>query len=60
MSQDAVKTIFHYAKGLPRVINQIALQALIRAAVARKETIDAAFLNQQVFTNSLFDHQLEA
>jgi general secretion pathway protein A len=59
LSQDAVKTIFHYAKGLPRVINQIALQALIRAAIARKETIDTAFLNQQVFTNSLFDHKLD-
>ena len=51
----AVQLIFHLAKGLPRVINQIALQALIRAAIRRVEKIDETFLKQHVLNNSLFD-----
>lgn len=58
-TQNAVKTIFHYAMGLPRVINQIALQSLIRAAICGKQTIDAKFLKQQVLVNSLFDNKLD-
>ena len=58
-SQNAVKAIFHYAQGLPRVMNQIAMQALIRAAICGKTTINAGFLKQQVFTHSLFDHNLD-
>lgn len=34
-SETAVQLISHLAKGLPRVINQIALQTLIRAAIRR-------------------------
>jgi type II secretory pathway predicted ATPase ExeA len=58
-TDEAVKTIFHYAKGLARVINQIALQALIRAAISGKEAIDEEFLKQQVLVNSLFDTKLD-
>lgn len=58
-SSNAVKTIFHYAKGLPRVINQIAIQALIRAAIKGKQVIDADFLKHHVFVNSLFDNNLD-
>ncbi|MFC1886948.1 ExeA family protein [Thermodesulfobacteriota bacterium] len=58
-SEDAVQTLFHYSKGLPRVINQIAMHALIRAAISGKDAINADFLKQQVFTNSLFDHSLD-
>ena len=58
-SSNAVKTIFHYAKGLPRVINQIAIQALIRAAINGKEAIDADFLKHHVLVNSLFDNNLD-
>ena len=58
-SQNAIKTIFHYAQGLPRVMNQIALQALIRAAIRGKNTINAGFLKQHVLTHSLFDHNLD-
>ena len=54
-ADNAVKAIFHRAKGLPRNINQIAMHALIRAAILRKDKIDHPFLKQQVFTNALFD-----
>ena len=49
----------HYAQGLPRVMNQIALQALIRAAISGKNAINADFLKQHVLTHSLFDHNLD-
>jgi general secretion pathway protein A len=55
----AVQLIFNSAKGLPRVINQIALQAIIKAAVRRVDTIDEIFLKQQVLNNSLFDTKPE-
>ncbi len=54
-ADNAVKAIFHRAKGLPRKINQIAMHALIRAAILRKDKIDHPFLKQQVFTSALFD-----
>lgn len=58
-SQNSIKIIFHYAQGLPRVMNQIALQALIRAAISGKNAINAGFLKQHVLTHSLFDHNLD-
>ena len=58
-AENAVQTIFHLAKGLPRVINQIALQALIRAAIRRVDTIDETFLKQHVLNNCLFDTKLD-
>jgi type II secretory pathway predicted ATPase ExeA len=54
-ADNAIKAIFHRVKGLPRRINQIAIHALIRAAVLRKDKIDEPFLKQQVFTSALFD-----
>ena len=58
-ADNAVKAIFHRAEGLPRRINQIAIHALIRAAILRKDKIDHPFLKQQVFTNALFDPNFE-
>lgn len=58
-TEGAVQLIFHLAKGLPRVINQIGLQALIRAAIRHVDKIDESFLKQQVLNNSLFDSKSE-
>jgi len=58
-SENAVQLIFHLAKGLPRVINQIALQTLIRAAIRKVDKIDESFLKQQVLNGSLFDGNLQ-
>jgi hypothetical protein len=58
-TEGAVQFIFHLAKGLPRVINQIALQAIIRAAIRSVDKIDENFLKQQVLNDSLFDGKLE-
>jgi len=58
-SEGAVQLVFHLAKGLPRVINQIALQTLIRAAIRKVDKIDETFLKQQVLNGSLFDSKLQ-
>ena len=58
-TEGAVQLIFHLAKGLPRVINQIALQAIIRAAIRKADKIDESFLKQQVLKGSLFDGKLQ-
>ena len=55
---NAIQTIFHLAKGIPGVMNQLALQALIRAAVQGVDTIDENFLKQHVLNNSIFDNKL--
>ena len=58
-TDEAIQLIFQMAKGLPRVINQIALQAIIRAAVRQVDNIDESFLKQQVLSHSLFDNKLQ-
>jgi len=57
-ADNAIQLIFHLAKGIPRVINQLALQAIIRAAVQGSHTIDENFLKQHVLNNSIFDNKL--
>jgi general secretion pathway protein A len=58
-TEGAAQIIFHLAEGLPRVINQIALQAIIRAAIRKADKIDENFLKQQVLNGSLFDSKLQ-
>jgi type II secretory pathway predicted ATPase ExeA len=58
-TEGTVQLIFHVAKGLPRVINQVALQAIIKAATRKVDKIDESFLKQHVLTASLFDGKLE-
>jgi general secretion pathway protein A len=58
-TEGAVQLIFHVAKGLPRVINQVALQSIIRAATRKVDKIDESFLKQHVLNGSLFDGKLE-
>jgi len=58
-TEGAIQLIFHVAKGLPRVINQVALQAIIRGAIRKVDKIDESFLKQHVLNASLFDGKLE-
>lgn len=46
LSDHAVKAIFQASRGYPRSVNQLALQALIAAAIAGRDTIDGDFMNQ--------------
>ena len=58
-TEGTIQLIFHVAKGLPRVINQVALQAIIRGAIRKVDKIDESFLKQHVLNGSLFDGKLE-
>lgn len=56
----AVKLIFQYSRGYPRVINQVALQSLIQAAILKKEIVDEHLIKRYVQPNLLNDFVEEA
>ncbi len=53
-SDTAVTTLFHAAKGVPRAINQVALQALIHAAVHGVETVDSERMKRVLHNHPLY------
>jgi type II secretory pathway predicted ATPase ExeA len=53
--KEAVRLLFNLSKGVPRLINQLALHSLIRAAVSRTERINAAFIKNNVQGHALLD-----
>lgn len=59
-TEGAIKTIFQLSRGFPRVINQIAVQALIQAAIHKKEKVDENLLKLHVVPNLLVDNAEEA
>lgn len=56
-SDDAVRTIFQHSQGRPRTINQLAIGALILAAVQGRDTIDNSLMNDLIAHNPLFQRQ---
>jgi type II secretory pathway predicted ATPase ExeA len=40
--------IFHHSRGIPRLVQNIALEALIAAMAAGRQTVDAASVQQAV------------
>lgn len=53
-TEDAVRHIFQASHGRPRNINQLAIQALIAAAVAGRDRIDASFMKAQIANHPLY------
>lgn len=53
-SDDATSRLFHASQGRPRQINQLAVQALIEAAVAGRETLDGAFMKHVIASHPLY------
>ena len=51
----AVRLIFQLSKGYPRVINQVAIQSLIQAALRNEGHITDKFIKKFVLSNPLFD-----
>lgn len=51
----AVKLIFQYSRGYPRVINQVAIQSLIQAAIFKKDIVDEHLIKRHVQPNLLTD-----
>jgi len=56
-SDDAIRTIFQHSQGRPRAINQLAIGALIQAAVQGRDIIDNALMNDLISHNPLFNRQ---
>lgn len=54
-ADDAVRKLFNASHGIPRRINQLALHALIQAAIAGVETISADFMQRQLNAHPLYD-----
>jgi len=52
---EVIQLIFDHSRGIPRVINQLATQSLIRAAMAKRERIDEAFFKNHVLPHTLYD-----
>jgi len=50
-----IDLIFHYAKGVPRPINQLATQSLIRASVKGVDQIDEQFFKKHVLPHTFYD-----
>ena len=53
-SADAVTALFHASKGVPRSINQVALQALIAAAVQGLDKIDGQRMKRVLHAHPLY------
>lgn len=51
----AVDLIFQMSRGLPRVMNQVAVQSLIHAAIHKKERIDEHLIRRNVDINLLIE-----
>lgn len=58
-SDDAVKRLFHIGQGKPRQINQLAMQALIQAAVMGRDQIDGQFMQTMIQAHPLYQSVIE-
>jgi len=53
-SDDAGRLLFQNSQGKPRMLNQLAVQALIAAAAQGRDTIDGRFMKQQIAAHPLY------
>lgn len=54
LTDDACRKIFLASQGKPRLVNQLALQALIAAAAQGRDGIDGRFMQQMVAAHPLY------
>lgn len=55
-TDEAVTTVFNASKGVPRAVNQLALQALIHAAVVGVDGVDGHLMNHVLHAHPLYAH----
>jgi len=53
-SEDAIKRLFQASQGIPRNINQLAMQALIETAVYGQDKIDGRFMTKVIAAHPLY------
>jgi type II secretory pathway predicted ATPase ExeA len=56
-SEDAIRRIFQASQGRPRLINQLALESLIQAAIEGKDHIDGSFVSGLLAAHPLYHTQ---
>lgn len=54
LTNDAVTAIFHASQGVPRIINQLGIQALIHAAVRGLDVIDGDTMKRLLHAHPLY------
>lgn len=54
-TDDAIKRIFQVSHGRPRLINQLATQALVEAAVRGLDDVDGAFIGKVIGAHPLYN-----
>jgi type II secretory pathway predicted ATPase ExeA len=54
LTDDAVRAVFHVSQGVPRLINQLVLQALIQAAVEGRDDVDGRFMKALIAAHPLY------
>jgi type II secretory pathway predicted ATPase ExeA len=54
-TDDAVRRLFQASGGRPRAINQLAIQALIHAAVQGRDFVDGDFAAEMIASHPLYD-----
>ena len=52
-TDDAIRELFQVSQGIPRSINQVALQAMIQAAVEGRDAIDGRFMIDAIAAHPL-------
>ncbi len=55
-SDEAIKNLFQASSGKPRYINQLAIQALIQAAVMGREKVTGSFMAEQINNHPFYQH----
>ena len=53
-SDDAARVLFQHSQGKPRLLNQLALHALIAAAANGLDSVDGRFLKHQIAAHPLY------
>ena len=59
-SDEAARRLFLISQGRPRLINQLALQALIAAAVQGIDAISGDFMADQITAHPLYQARVDA
>ena len=54
LTDDACGKIFHASQGKPRLVNQLALHALIAAAAQGRNAVDGRFMQQMITAHPLY------
>ncbi len=52
----AITALFTASQGVPRQLNQLALQALIHAVVHGRDTVDTALMKRVIQAHPLYTH----